>query len=265
MFPGRSSASPSWPSSGCARRRRKQPQSWLEIDRGVREHGLDRRAQVRKVDGHDHGHEDQYQRVLRRAVKRRGLAYVRRRFACRCRSRSPAGPGAGLPYAVVSASPAHASRTCRPAPRRCARAGYQSCSRARRLAGARPCARRPGSRRASNGSTRAAPRLVRVDTPPSRSGGKDQPARARSSRLARARTRSGSGIAPSASMLSVIDPGGIAALVPDQARHVASNLPSDLRLRCARPCTTTHGILPYSGRLDQISLGRISALTPSPD
>ena len=167
MFPGRSSASPSWPSSGCARHRRKQTQSWLEIDRGVREHSPDRRAQGRKVDRHDH--EDQYQRVLRRAVKRRGLAYVRRRFACRCRSRSPAGPGAGLPYAVVSASPAHSSRTCRPAPRRCARAGYQSCSRARRLAGARPCARRPGlrpgSRRASNGSTRAAPRLVRGVAP----------------------------------------------------------------------------------------------------
>ena len=167
MFPGRSSASPSWPSSGCARHRRKQTQSWLEIDRGVREHSPDRRAQGRKVDRHDH--EDQYQRVLRRAVKRRGLAYVRRRFACRCRSRSPAGPGAGLPYAVVSASPAHSFRTCRPAPRRCARAGYQSCSRARRLAGARRWAKRPGlrpgSRRASNGSIRAAPRLVRGVAP----------------------------------------------------------------------------------------------------
>jgi len=54
--------------------------------------------------------------------------------------------------------------TSRPAPGRCARAGYRSCSRARRLAGARRCTGRPGwrpgSRMASNGSTRKAPRLV---------------------------------------------------------------------------------------------------------
>jgi hypothetical protein len=202
-------------------------------------------------------------------VKRRGLAYVCPCPACRYRSRSPAGPGAGLPHAVASASPAHAYP--RPDRRRGA-VHAQAIDPAHGRGDWRALGDAPGGQ--DGGPGRGWHRMDRlgrrpgwwgVCTPPSRSCGKDQPARARSSRLARARTRSASGIAPSASMLSVIDPGGVAALVPDQARHVAPNLPSDFRLRCARPCTTTRGILPYSGRLDQISLGRISALTPSPD